>query len=88
MIRYLAGRTMIVKTLQGIPFLVDTNTNILYAYEKVPTQPLLALGTYHPATESFQLVENWKELYEPKLKAYRESLQPRSRLPQQQTPTK
>ena len=78
-------RAMIVKTLQGIPFLCDPVTKTIYAYEKVPTQPLLALGTYNPETEAFTLVDNWKELYEPRLKAYRESLQPRSRLPQATT---
>ncbi len=73
---------MIVKTLQGIPFLCDPATKTVYAYEKIPTQPLLALGTYNPEAETFTLVANWKELYEPRLKQYRESLQPRSRLPQ------
>jgi hypothetical protein len=82
MVPFWKGRTMIVKTLQGIPFLCDSTTKTIYAYEKVPTQPLLALGTYNPETEAFTLVQNWKELYEPRLKAYRESLQPRSRLPQ------
>ncbi len=72
---------MITKTLNGIPFLCDPNTKTIYAYEKVPTLPLLALGTYEPVTETFTLIPNWKELYEPKLQAYRESLQPRSRLP-------
>jgi len=76
---------MIVKTLQGIPFLCDPVTKILYAYEKVPTQPLLVLGTYNAETDSFTLVENWKTLYEPKLQAYRASERPRSRLPQQPT---
>ncbi len=76
---------MIVKTLQGIPFLCDPVTKTIYAYEKVPTQPLLALGTYNPETETFTLLDNWKELYEPRLKQYRESLQPRSRLPQATT---
>lgn len=72
---------MIVKTLQGIPFLCDAATKTIYAYEKTPTQPLVALGTYNPETETFSLVENWKELYEPKLKAYRDSVKPQSRLP-------
>lgn len=75
------GRTMLVKTLQGIPFLCDPVSKTVYAYEKTPTQPLLALGTFNPETESFTLLENWKALYEPKLKAYRESVKPQSRLP-------
>ncbi len=74
---------MIVKTLQGIPFLCDPVTKTIYAYEKAPTQPLLALGTYNPESETFTLVDNWKELYEPKLQAYRASEKPRSRLPAQ-----
>jgi hypothetical protein len=72
---------MIVKTLQGIPFLCDPATKTIYAYEKVPTQPLLQLGTYTPETETFTLHSNWKELYESKLASYRASLAPRSRLP-------
>ena len=74
---------MIVKTLQGIPFLCDPTTKTIYAYEKVPTQPLLQLGTYDPEAETFTLVPNWKELYEAKLTAYRASVGPRSRLPAQ-----
>ena len=74
---------MIVKTLQGIPFLCDSVSKTVYAYEKTPTQPLVALGTYDPEKETFTLVANWKELYEPKLRAYRETVAPRSRLPAQ-----
>jgi hypothetical protein len=74
---------MIVKTLQGIPFLCDPVTKTIYAYEKVPTQPLLQLGTYDPDAETFTLLSNWKELYEGKLAAHRASVAPRSRLPAQ-----
>lgn len=77
---------MIVKTLQGIPFLCDPVTKTIYAYEKVPTQPLLALGTYDPQAETFQLVDNWKELYEPRLVAHRASEKPRSRITQAAAP--
>ena len=80
---YNTSKAMIVKTLQGIPFLCDSVSKTVYAYEKVPTQPLVALGTYDPEKETFTLVSNWKELYEPKLAAYRESVKPRSRLPTQ-----
>lgn len=73
---------MLVKTLQGIPFLCDPVTKTIYAYEKAPTQPLLALGTYDPAAETFSLYPNWKELYEPKLLSFRATEKPRSRLPQ------
>lgn len=72
---------MIVKTLQGIPFLCDAATKTIYAYEKIPTAPFVALGTYDPEKETFTLVANWKELYEPKLVAHRETVRPRSRLP-------
>lgn len=72
---------MIVKILQGLPFLLHPATNVLYAYEKVPTQPLLALGTYDPNKETFTLVPNWKELYEPRVTQYRANEKPRSRLP-------
>ncbi len=71
---------MLVKTLQGIPFLCDPATKTVYAYEKVPTQPLLALGTYDPASETFTLVPDWKDRYAPKLAAYRSSETPRSRV--------
>lgn len=71
-----------VKTLQGIPFLCDAATKTIYAYEKVVTQPLLALGTYDPDAETFTLFANWKELYAPRLQAYRASEPIRSRLPQ------
>ena len=73
---------MIVKILQGIPFLCDQTTKLIYAYEKVQTQTPLALGTYDPATEAFTLYPNWAELYQPKLDAHRASEKPRSRLPQ------
>lgn len=73
---------MIVKTLQGIPFLCDPVTKSVYAYEKVPTQPLLRLGTYDPQAETFSLADNWKELYEQRLVAHRASMTPRSRITQ------
>lgn len=73
---------LVTKTLQGIPFLCDTATKTVYAYEKTPTQPLLALGTYDPQSEMVTLVSNWKELYAPRVQAYRASEAPRSRLPQ------
>jgi hypothetical protein len=77
---------MIVKVLQGIPFLCDAATKTIYAYEKVPTQPLLALGTYDPQAETFQLSSNWKELYEPRLVAHRAAGIPRSRIIQAAAP--
>ena len=73
---------LVTKTLQGIPFLCDAATKTIYAYEKTPTQPLLALGSYDPQAETFSLVSNWKELYAPRVEAHRISEIPRSRLPQ------
>lgn len=72
---------MIVKTLQGIPFLCDPALKTIYAYEKVPSQPLVQLGTYDPEKETFTLSEDWKQLFEAKLQAYRASEKPRSRAP-------
>ncbi len=72
---------MIVKTLQGIPFLCDPATKTIYAFEKPVTQPLLPLGTYDPEKETFTLYENWKELYEARVVSHRATEKPRSRLP-------
>ena len=78
------------KVLNGIPFLVDSTTKTIYAYEKPISANPLRLGTYNSQTETFQLVENWKELYQPRLEAHRATEKPRSRLPliaQQKTNT-
>jgi hypothetical protein len=72
---------MLVKTLQGIPFLCDSISKTIYAYERVPTQPPLALGTYDAEKETYTLVANWQELYAPRVAAYRASEKPRSRVP-------
>ena len=72
---------MLVKVLQGVPFLVDPATQSIYAYEKPVQGTPLCLGTYDPVKETFTLVEGWKELYQAKLEAYRKSEKPRSRLP-------
>jgi hypothetical protein len=72
---------MIVKVLQGVPFLVDSSTKQIYAYEKPIPQTPLHLGSYDPATETFQLLPNWKELYQAKVDAYKQTEKPRSRLP-------
>jgi hypothetical protein len=75
---------MLVKVFQGIPFLVEPSTKSIFAYEKPVVSPL-RLGTYDPETETFTLVDNWKELYQPKLEAYRQSEKPRSRVTGQQS---
>ena len=72
---------MLTKILQGIPFLVEPATKRIFAYEKPVQGEPLFLGIYDPETETFQLVPNWKELYESKVIAYRQSEKPRSRLP-------
>jgi hypothetical protein len=71
---------MIVKILQGVPFLVDAATKTIYAYEKVPSGTPLRLGTYNPETETFELRSDWKEAYAPKLADHREQEKPRSRV--------
>jgi hypothetical protein len=73
---------MLVKVLQGIPFLVEPSTKSIYAYEKPVQGTPVRLGTYDPVAETFTLVDNWKELYQPKVDAYRSTEKPRSRLPQ------
>ena len=73
---------MIVKTLQGIPFLVDPTTKRIFAFEKPLQGDALCLGTYDPTTEVFQLAENWKDLYQTKMDTYRQTEKARSRLPQ------
>jgi len=70
---------MQVKILKGMPFLVDAATKKIYAYEKNPTNPL-CIGSYSPDTESYTLVEGWKELYKERLDAYRSTEKPRSRV--------
>ena len=70
---------MQVKILKGMPFLVDAATKKIYAYEKNLINPL-CIGTYSPDTESYTLVEDWKNLYQSRLEAYRASEKPRSRM--------
>ena len=72
---------MLVKVLQGIPFLVEPATKKIYAYEKPLVGPALCLGTYDSDKETFTLVEDWKELYQSKLDSHRQTEKPRSRLP-------
>jgi hypothetical protein len=76
---------MLVKVLQGIPFLVEPSTQSIFAYEKPLVGTPLRLGTYDLETETFTLVDGWKELYQSKLAAYRASEKPRSRIAAAQT---
>lgn len=71
---------MQVKTLQGIPFLVEPTTKKIYAYEKQPTEPLW-LGTFDAEAQTYQLRPDWQQAYQPVLEAYRSSIKPHSRLP-------
>ncbi len=71
---------MLVKVLQGIPFLVEPSTKSIFAYEKPVVGTPLRLGTYDPETETFTLVDGWKTLYQSKLEAYRAAEKPRSRI--------
>jgi hypothetical protein len=74
------------KIIQGIPFLVDTVTQNIYAYEKLQTQPHLHLGTYNAEKETYTLRTDWREAYQPRLDAHRQSEKPRSRIPVTPTP--
>jgi hypothetical protein len=76
---------MLVKVLQGIPFLVEPSTQSIFAYEKPLVGTPLRLGTYDLETETFTLVDGWKELYQSKLDAYRATEKPRSRIAVAQT---
>lgn len=84
--------TMQVKTLQGIPFLVDPATKNIYAYEKNPSPAAastpLHLGTYDPTTETYTLRPDWENAYKERVDAYRASEKPRSRIIQTQQPAK
>lgn len=71
---------MQVKTLNGIPFLVDPATKMLYAYEKNPSSTPLHLGTYDPENQTYELRADWQEAYKPQVEAYRASEKPRSRV--------
>ncbi len=75
---------MLVKVLQGIPFLVEPSTKSIFAYEKPVVGTPLRLGTYDPDAETFTLIDGWKDLYQSKLEAYRASEKPRSRIAAQQ----
>ena len=71
---------MPVKVLQGIPFNVDAATKKIYSYDKGAQGPI-CLGTYDAEKETFTLVENWQELYQPLLESHRQTVKIRSRLP-------
>lgn len=68
------------EVLNGIPFLVDPNTKSVFAFEKPVSVNPLRLGTYDPATKTFELLPNWKELYQARLEAYRDTERPRTRV--------
>lgn len=72
---------MLTKVLQGIPFLVDPATKRIFAFEKPLQGEPLCLGTYDPIAETFQLIDNWKDLYQEKVEQYRQTEKARSRLP-------
>lgn len=72
---------MQARTIQGVPFLLNTSTNQIYAYEKPVSSDPLLLGTFDPVTEKYTLVSHWKTSYEPRLLVYRGTEKGRSRLP-------
>lgn len=59
---------------QGIPVWRNADKE-LFAFDTLTTENPIKIGT-----ESAGFMETWKDLLETRLKAYRESLQPRSRL--------
>ena len=63
--------------IQGIPYWKDKSNNI-YSFEP-DKKNCIAIGTYDPTTDTCILKDNWQEIYEPKLKQYRENLNTRSR---------
>jgi hypothetical protein len=72
---------MLVKTFQGIPFLVEPSTKRIFLYEKPLVGSAICIGTYDPEKETFQLIDNWKDLCQGKLETYRQTEKARSRLP-------
>lgn len=63
--------------VQGIPFWRDKNNN-LYSFE-IDKKNLIQLGKFDPATETYILSDNWKELYSSKLSEFRTNLKNRDR---------
>jgi hypothetical protein len=61
--------------IQGIPFWKDKSNN-LYSFE---TDKKLHIGTYNSATDTYTLKDNWEQLYDSRLKQYRENLNQRDR---------
>ncbi len=59
---------------QGMPVWRNSDKE-LFAYDTLTTENPIKIGT-----ESAGFTETWKDLLDTRLKAYRESLQPRSRL--------
>jgi hypothetical protein len=59
---------------QGMPVWRNADKE-LFAYDTLTTENPIKIGT-----ESAGFMESWKDLLDTRLKAYRESLQPRSRL--------
>jgi hypothetical protein len=70
---------MQTKILQGLPFLVNPETQQIFAYEKpISAHPLL-LGEYDAQTERITLRPDWREVYAPVLASYRATEKPRQR---------
>jgi hypothetical protein len=61
--------------IQGIPVWRNGDKD-LFAYDHTTTANPLRIGN-----EATGFSATWKDLFEPRLQAYRESLQPRSRMP-------
>lgn len=61
----------------GVPFWKDKNNN-LFSFE-IDKKNLIQLGSFHQETQTYNLKEDWRTLYQPKLEEYRNSLKNRER---------
>jgi len=63
--------------LEGVPYWKDKSNN-LYSFE-IDKKNLIQLGSFDQETQTVKLKDNWRELYQPKLEEYRNSLKSRDR---------
>jgi hypothetical protein len=69
-----------LKHIRGIPYYLHGTS--VYTFELnagKPSSDCLAIGTYHPAEDRIAYADNWKELVQPRLDAFRLSLQSQER---------
>ena len=63
--------------IEGVPYWKD-KSNTIYSFE-LDKKNLIQLGSFDQETQTLKLKDNWKELYQPKLDEYRNSLKSRDR---------